>query len=722
MIHSSNTMQESRSIHTRIVEIHTRNSFSHNKTPCNLVSWNAKGQPIEPGGTIFISYLGSIVRSNIPITCDNWKVSTLSAYKNMVWKDIQDENGNYLDSPPIQPPEQYASMITEDVWRKFVAKRMDESFQEISKKNKERASHSNKYPYRASRKGYARLEQEMIKKSGSNVTSVPRQELWKNARVNKAGEIENENVQQVWDKCELLSQSIHPEDITDARSDILSQALCVPEYPGRVRGVGFGVTHKDYFPPKKRHKQQEHDLLIAQIRDMSARMARMEKEMLSLRQKDSSDSTKQFDACNSSGKGSCTIPSNSFHENHDYHNLNHMGKHMCDEKLKRFITLQVYGTTKETLYIIFYGVSVSILTLIGGTFYVYWTSKKSKLMKLKEHFFQKNGGLLLQQELVRYSGSAEMTKIFTMEELKEATNNFDEGTVLGQGGQGTVYKGILPDNRIVAIKMSKISNPNQIEQFINEVILLSRINHRNVVKILGCCLEAEVPLLVYEFIPNDIDECKELSHDCFEGATCKNFPPGNYTCRCPHGHRGDGRKSGAKCTRKSNIIIIALSAAFERKTDGELLFINTSTPKWLKEKLESMTFDLKPEPKHSIYSIFPSLGNVVKTIGRIPHKLDCNDMIFHGSKIRNSFSNKEQFFIICNLDNDVEFALNDHHLCEVVTGHHLTLEKLNFMVHYSFIVQEFMCCHNVHHFNCTIANVDVAQDQDLKILVTYHDR
>ncbi|XP_020232980.1 uncharacterized protein LOC109813230 [Cajanus cajan] len=313
-----------------------------------MVSWNAKGQPIEPGGTIFISYLGSIVRSNIPITCDNWKVSTLSAYKNMVWKDIQltfnvdvshkkhvlkvagkllrnfrtylancylkDENGNYLDSPPIQPPEQYASMITEDVWRKFVAKRMDESFQEISKKNKERASHSNKYPYRASRKGYARLEQEMIKKSGSNVTSVPRQELWKNARVNKAGEIENENVQQVWDKCELLSQSIHPEDITDARSDILSQALCVPEYPGRVRGVGFGVTHKDYFPPKKRHKQQEHDLLIAQIRDMSARMARMEKEMLSLRQKDSSDSTKQFDACNSSGKGSCTIPSNSFHE------------------------------------------------------------------------------------------------------------------------------------------------------------------------------------------------------------------------------------------------------------------------------------------------------------------------------------------------------------------------------------------------------------------------
>ncbi|XP_052477309.1 wall-associated receptor kinase-like 6 isoform X2 [Gossypium raimondii] len=151
--------------------------------------------------------------------------------------------------------------------------------------------------------------------------------------------------------------------------------------------------------------------------------------------------------------------------------------------------------------------SVGTLFLLLATWSMYKVLKRKQKIMLKQKYFKRNGGLLLQQHLSSNEGNVEKIKLFTSKEMEKATNHYNENRILGQGGQGTVYKGMLIDGSIVAIKKSKMVegkkfDEKKVEQFINEVIILSQINHRNVVKLLGCCLEAEVPLLVYEFIPN----------------------------------------------------------------------------------------------------------------------------------------------------------------------------------------------------------------------------
>ncbi|XP_047164470.1 wall-associated receptor kinase-like 2 [Vigna umbellata] len=145
------------------------------------------------------------------------------------------------------------------------------------------------------------------------------------------------------------------------------------------------------------------------------------------------------------------------------------------------------------------GVGFLCLFLLGYKSYQYIQKKRENIRK--ENLFRQNGGYLLQEKLSSY-GNGEMAKLFTAEELQRATDSYNRSRFLGQGGYGTVYKGMLPDGTIVAVKRSKEIERNQIETFVNEVVILSQINHRNIVKLLGCCLETETPLLVYEFIPN----------------------------------------------------------------------------------------------------------------------------------------------------------------------------------------------------------------------------
>ncbi|KAG2559167.1 putative receptor-like protein kinase At4g00960 [Panicum virgatum] len=85
---------------------------------------------------------------------------------------------------------------------------------------------------------------------------------------------------------------------------------------------------------------------------------------------------------------------------------------------------------------------------------------------------------------------------------KDATDNFSEENKLGQGGFGAVYKGQLPDGLEIAIKRLASHSGQGFTQFRNEVQLIAKLQHRNLVRLLGCCSQEEEKILVYEYLPN----------------------------------------------------------------------------------------------------------------------------------------------------------------------------------------------------------------------------
>ncbi|XP_038981805.1 cysteine-rich receptor-like protein kinase 6 [Phoenix dactylifera] len=86
--------------------------------------------------------------------------------------------------------------------------------------------------------------------------------------------------------------------------------------------------------------------------------------------------------------------------------------------------------------------------------------------------------------------------------LRFATSNFSEENKLGEGGFGAVYKGLLPDGREIAVKRLSASSSQGFRELRNELVLVAKLQHRNLVRLLGVCLEEQEKLLVYEYVPN----------------------------------------------------------------------------------------------------------------------------------------------------------------------------------------------------------------------------
>ncbi|XP_039061621.1 probable LRR receptor-like serine/threonine-protein kinase At1g56130 isoform X1 [Hibiscus syriacus] len=91
---------------------------------------------------------------------------------------------------------------------------------------------------------------------------------------------------------------------------------------------------------------------------------------------------------------------------------------------------------------------------------------------------------------------------FSYSELKAATEDFSPSNKLGEGGFGPVYKGTLPDGRVVAVKQLLVESNQGKEQFVTEIATISAVQHRNLVKLYGCCIGGNRRLLVYEYLVN----------------------------------------------------------------------------------------------------------------------------------------------------------------------------------------------------------------------------
>ncbi|KAI7746292.1 LOW QUALITY PROTEIN: hypothetical protein M8C21_024707, partial [Ambrosia artemisiifolia] len=92
--------------------------------------------------------------------------------------------------------------------------------------------------------------------------------------------------------------------------------------------------------------------------------------------------------------------------------------------------------------------------------------------------------------------------LFSFSSIANATANFSPENKLGEGGFGLVYKGMLEDGKEIAIKRLSKNSSQGIDEFKNEVICISKLQHRNLVKLLGCCIEGDEKLLIYEYMPN----------------------------------------------------------------------------------------------------------------------------------------------------------------------------------------------------------------------------
>ncbi|KAF7034589.1 hypothetical protein CFC21_045581 [Triticum aestivum] len=156
------------------------------------------------------------------------------------------------------------------------------------------------------------------------------------------------------------------------------------------------------------------------------------------------------------------------------------------------------GKTSITFIIV--GAVAGFAAFLAFVLFALYQRKKSKQAVASNEFMRSGSSMTSYSKDLEMGGSPH---IFTFEELEVATDGFSASRELGDGGFGTVYKGKLKDGRVVAVKRLYKNNYRRVEQFLNEVDILSRLLHQNLVILYGCTSRMSRDLLlVYEFVAN----------------------------------------------------------------------------------------------------------------------------------------------------------------------------------------------------------------------------
>ncbi|CAL5070235.1 unnamed protein product [Urochloa decumbens] len=136
----------------------------------------------------------------------------------------------------------------------------------------------------------------------------------------------------------------------------------------------------------------------------------------------------------------------------------------------------------------------------AGIYYLAWICKLRGL--------RRNNGNQRKMMLGSLSASNKLGEqdpelpFLSFRDIVSATNNFSEDNMLGRGGFGKVYKGMMDDNKQVAVKRLSEGSRQGVEEFRNEVALIAQLQHRNLVRLLGFCIHGDEKLLIYEYLPN----------------------------------------------------------------------------------------------------------------------------------------------------------------------------------------------------------------------------